>query len=165
VVSGADDRCGDKSVLHVDFLRQNKPEIFLTQTTIACPVRIGCVPHWVICYGLELTTTKVMFPVWALFLFHDIHNYAPGRLTVYQWLPNSKGGRSVTQPDTSFIFQHNICLIRFKYVFIMKRSQSQSQSYFTTGGLPPISLSWRQAPWDSRQSIFSGWTLAFLVLM
>jgi hypothetical protein len=30
----------------------------------------------------------------------------------------------------------------------------QSQSYFTTGGLPPISLSWRQAPWDSRPAIF-----------
>jgi hypothetical protein len=27
---------------------------------------------------------------------------------------------------------------------------SQSQSYFTTGGLPPISSSWRQAPWDPR---------------
>jgi hypothetical protein len=26
--------------------------------------------------------------------------------------------------------------------------QSQSQSYFTTGGLSPISSSWRQAPWD-----------------
>jgi hypothetical protein len=26
------------------------------------------------------------------------------------------------------------------------QSQSQSQSYFTTGGLPPISSSWRQAP-------------------
>jgi hypothetical protein len=34
-------------------------------------------------------------------------------------------------------------------------SQSQSQSYFTTGDLPPISLSWRQAPWDSRPEIFS----------
>jgi hypothetical protein len=30
---------------------------------------------------------------------------------------------------------------------------SQSQSNFTTGGLPPISVSWRQAPWDSR-SVF-----------
>jgi hypothetical protein len=28
-------------------------------------------------------------------------------------------------------------------------SQSQSQSYFTTGGLPSISSSWRQAPWDA----------------
>jgi hypothetical protein len=26
---------------------------------------------------------------------------------------------------------------------------SQSQSYFTTDGLPPIYSSWRQAPWDS----------------
>jgi hypothetical protein len=31
-----------------------------------------------------------------------------------------------------------------------RRSQSQSQSYFTTGGLLPISSSWRQAPSDSR---------------
>jgi hypothetical protein len=31
---------------------------------------------------------------------------------------------------------------------------SQSQSYFTTGGLPPVSSSWRQAPWDSRPEIF-----------
>jgi hypothetical protein len=30
---------------------------------------------------------------------------------------------------------------------------SQSQSYFTTGGLQPISSSWRQAPWDSRPAI------------
>jgi hypothetical protein len=28
-------------------------------------------------------------------------------------------------------------------------NQSQSQSYFTTGALPPISSSWRQAPWNS----------------
>jgi hypothetical protein len=32
--------------------------------------------------------------------------------------------------------------------------QSQSQSYFTTGGLPPISSSWRQAPWDPRADFF-----------
>jgi hypothetical protein len=31
---------------------------------------------------------------------------------------------------------------------------SHSQDYFTTGGLPPISSSWRQAPWDSRLAIF-----------
>jgi hypothetical protein len=29
-------------------------------------------------------------------------------------------------------------------------SSSQRQSYFTTGGLPPIISSWRRAPWDSR---------------
>jgi hypothetical protein len=32
--------------------------------------------------------------------------------------------------------------------------QSQSKSYFTTGGLPPISSSWRQAPWDPRSEFF-----------
>jgi hypothetical protein len=31
---------------------------------------------------------------------------------------------------------------------------SQSQSYFTTGCLHPISSSWRQAPWDSRPAFF-----------
>jgi hypothetical protein len=33
-------------------------------------------------------------------------------------------------------------------------NQSQSQSYFTTGGLRPISSSWWQVPWDSRHSNF-----------
>jgi hypothetical protein len=41
-----------------------------------------------------------------------------------------------------------------------------SQNYFTTGGLPPISSSWRQAPWDSRSEVlFSNWTLVVMVLM
>jgi hypothetical protein len=31
---------------------------------------------------------------------------------------------------------------------------SQTQSYFTTGGLPPISSTWRQAPWGSEYSNF-----------
>jgi hypothetical protein len=33
-------------------------------------------------------------------------------------------------------------------------ARPRSQSYFTTGGLPPISSSWRQAPWDSRSAFF-----------
>jgi hypothetical protein len=41
-----------------------------------------------------------------------------------------------------------------------------SQSYFTTGSLPPISLSWRQAPWDPRpEFLFSNRTVAVIVLM
>jgi hypothetical protein len=32
--------------------------------------------------------------------------------------------------------------------------ESQSQSYFATGGLAPINSSWRQAPWDPRLEIF-----------
>jgi hypothetical protein len=34
-------------------------------------------------------------------------------------------------------------------------SQSQSQSYFTTGCLPPISSSWCRVPWDLRSEFFS----------
>jgi hypothetical protein len=30
----------------------------------------------------------------------------------------------------------------------------QSQSHFTTDGLPPISSPWRQAPWNSRPELF-----------
>jgi hypothetical protein len=41
---------------------------------------------------------------------------------------------------------------------------SQSQSYFTTDGLPPIT-SWRQAPRDPRPIfLFSSWTLELIVL-
>jgi hypothetical protein len=36
---------------------------------------------------------------------------------------------------------------------ILDLTKSQSQSCFTTGGLPPISSSWRQAPWGSRSEI------------
>jgi hypothetical protein len=32
--------------------------------------------------------------------------------------------------------------------------KSRSQSYFTTGSLPPISSSWCQAPWDPRLEFF-----------
>lgn len=40
-----------------------------------------------------------------------------------------------------------------------------SQSYLTTGGLPPICSSWRQTHGDSRPAIlFPKWTLAFIVL-
>jgi hypothetical protein len=57
-------------------------------------------------------------------------------------------------------------LIIKKYIFIfsnrnLKTSslvtlifQCQSQSYFTTGGLPPISSPWQQAPSDSRPAFF-----------
>jgi hypothetical protein len=36
--------------------------------------------------------------------------------------------------------------LRFPLKTGQSQSQTQSQSYFTTGGLPPISSSWRQAP-------------------
>jgi hypothetical protein len=49
---------------------------------------------------------------------------------------------------------------------ILKQKILQSHSYFTTGGLPPISSFRRQAPWDSRPVIlFSKWTLAVVALI
>jgi hypothetical protein len=33
--------------------------------------------------------------------------------------------------------------------------KSQSQTYFTTGGLPPFSSSWRQVPWEAHEIFFS----------
>jgi amino acid permease len=39
---------------------------------------------------------------------------------------------------------------------ILKKSlKSEREIYFTTGGIPPISSSWRQAPWDHDQYLFS----------
>jgi hypothetical protein len=41
--------------------------------------------------------------------------------------------------------------------------QYTSQSYFTTGGSSPISLSWRQTPWDPwPELLLSNWTFAVI---
>jgi hypothetical protein len=58
--------------------------------------------------------------------------------------PNLKGQGPV------FISSRN----RMTQLYPQVLGSSESQSYFTTGGLPPISLSWRQAPWGSRQRFF-----------
>jgi hypothetical protein len=64
-------------------------------------------------------------------------------------------------PGTGFLFRRLLRLtgLRRKY---SKQSQSRSriQSYFTTCSLPPISSSWRQAPWDPRPDFFFNWTPA-----
>jgi hypothetical protein len=45
------------------------------------------------------------------------------------------------------------CLL-FGLVSLSSEIFCRSQSYFTTGGLPPISSSWHQAPWDPRPDFF-----------
>jgi hypothetical protein len=57
---------------------------------------------------------------------------------------------------TAASFQLNYSCLRLPYRTDLI---SQSQSHFTSGGLPSISSSWRQALWDSRLVIFSNWTL------
>jgi hypothetical protein len=82
-------------------------------------------------------------------------------------------GSPVIPPGTGFPFRHILPLagLRWRWPLPQVHSTrqptlSQSQSYFTTGGLPPIISSWRQAPWDPRPEIyFFNWTLAVIVLM
>jgi hypothetical protein len=60
--------------------------------------------------------------------------------------------------DTHFRLSVNVYLI-FDW------TQSQSQRYFTTGGLPPISSSWWQPLQTQTTNFFFNWTLAVIVLM
>jgi hypothetical protein len=90
------------------------------------------------------------FRLWILLiiLLHEIwDNFCNG----HYFLPPD------TAPLNSVI---NCCTA----VTILNLTRSQSQSHLTTGSLPPISSSWRQAPWDSRPDIFFNWT-AVIVLM
>jgi hypothetical protein len=59
--------------------------------------------------------------------------------------------------------------LSYSYLLLFCRLRLKTllwSSYFTTGGLPPVSSPWQQAPWDSRRVIvFPRWTLAVIVLM
>jgi hypothetical protein len=72
--------------------------------------------------------------------------------------PSGTGWPGYT-PGTGFPFRRHLRLagLRFRYSTppphgILRRSHSQS--YFATGGLPPISFSWRQGPRDHDQRSF-----------
>jgi hypothetical protein len=72
------------------------------------------------------------------------------------YVPQEQGDPVIT-PSTEFPL---CCLLRlaglrWRYSNpLLRQRQYQSQSYFTTGGLPPISSSWRQAPSGSRAENF-----------
>jgi hypothetical protein len=51
----------------------------------------------------------------------------------------------LTDPNSDFCLR----LCRLATVSRLNSKVRQSQSYFTTGGLPSVMSSWRQAPWDS----------------
>jgi hypothetical protein len=72
-----------------------------------------------------------------------------------------------TTTPANILAAYSLLSAQFCYIIINTRylgSQSQSRSYFTTGGLLPISSSWRQAPWGTRPQILfiCNWTLASL---
>jgi hypothetical protein len=55
-------------------------------------------------------------------------------------------------------------LLHFTSLHSTKLQSKSKSSYFTTGGLPLISSSWRQAPWDPWPETFFRWTLTVIVL-
>jgi hypothetical protein len=61
----------------------------------------------------------------------------------FMQLPIPKTRPDPTRPDSTTL---NYCSILPATLPTLLLSQSQSESYFTTGGLPPITSSWRQAP-------------------
>jgi hypothetical protein len=54
------------------------------------------------------------------------------------------------------IYNKELLLLEYTHerALFLPPSQRQNQNYFTTGDLPPLSLSWRQAPRDSRPEIY-----------
>jgi hypothetical protein len=97
---------------------------------------------------------------WPYFAVSDSRFPQPGGPGPRICRPQEQGG-PVIPPCTGFPFH---CLLRFAGLSwsywnppprgILQLNQSQNQSYSTTGGLPQISSSWRQAPWDPRPEIF-----------
>jgi hypothetical protein len=85
-----------------------------------------------------------------------IYLYSAGRglpnYTSRHWVPFSL--LSATRRATVQVFDPVSTWALTRQNCTAGQSQSQSQIYFTTGGLQPISSFWRQAPWDSRAEIF-----------
>jgi hypothetical protein len=85
--------------------------------------------------------------------------------------PPGTGWHSYIPPGTGFPFRLLLRLAGLRWKNSnpppsRDTTNSHSQSYFTTGGLPLISSSWRQATWDPRPEIlFFNRTLEAIILM
>jgi hypothetical protein len=63
----------------------------------------------------------------------------------------------VIPPDTGFPFCRLLGLAGLRWRYLTPPPPVPNfrvQSYFTTGGLPIINSSWREAPWDSRPELY-----------
>jgi hypothetical protein len=105
------------------------------------------------------------------FSVSDLRFLKPSRTCPGVYIPQEQGG-TVIPSGTGFPFRRLLRLagLRWRYSNpprhgALRLSQSQNHSCFTNIGLPSVSSSWRQAPWDPRLEIFSNWTLAVIVLM
>jgi hypothetical protein len=111
---------------------------------------------------------------WRFFSFPRSHLYCPANIpqrntlsTVnsYYWAPGWRPFHTLTLNWTLLLTNQLLHDISLNRTTLQSQSQSQSQSYFTAGGLPPISSSWRQVPWDPRPNIFFSWTPVLIDLM
>jgi hypothetical protein len=109
---------------------------------------------------LQLLLVRVPRDSWPYFTVSDSRLPQPGGSGPRVYIPQEQGG-PVISAGTGFRFRRLLRLGRATVEVFEPASTrawnwiSQGQSYFTTGGLPPISSSWCQAPWDSRPEIFS----------
>jgi hypothetical protein len=92
---------------------------------------------------------------WPNSTFSDSRLPQPGGPGPRIYIPQEQYG-PVIPPGTGFPFRRLLRLagLRWRYSNPSARGfelRVKSQSYFTTGGLPPISSSWRQALWDHDQ--------------
>jgi hypothetical protein len=131
--------------------------------------------NWVYCTRIQLATTnnydnltKLHAPTISVTIAHKVFSVFTSRYL----LTASNGGRSPlcefpNYPRTHLPASHfSQMQLSTDSITTQGQSQSQSQSYFTTFGLPPIRSSWRQTPWGSRPHFFSpNWSLAVIVLM
>jgi hypothetical protein len=118
--------------------------------------------------GLTTTFYCLRFETPPTWRARSLSFYPPGTgwpgYTPRHWVPFSSP--PTTRRATVEVFDpastRNWC------IYLNQSSQSQSQCYFTTSGLPPISWSWRQAPWDPRRDIFFflfNWAFMVVVLL
>jgi hypothetical protein len=80
-------------------------------------------------------------------IYNSIYHvlYLPSLLCLHQWLPDD-GFQQYRLPRTPLPVSDYLAPNPWIQLAL------SSQSYFTTGGLPPISSSWRHALWNSRHS-------------
>jgi hypothetical protein len=107
---------------------------------------------------------------WPYFTVSDSILPKPGGPNPCIYIPQGQGG-PVISPGTGFPFRRLLRLAEQRWRYsnpppqASSLGQSNSQSYFKTGGLTSVSSSWRQAPWYSRPVFSCNWTLAVIVLM
>jgi hypothetical protein len=121
--------------------------------------------------GIELVTGFILHSYNSLHYINHCRTLgilSPLVFTSRCFVAASKGGRSPSSGFPNYSMPSLPASNSNRLQWLNRGSpltHSLTQGYFTTGSLPPISSSWRQAPWDSGPEIFFNWALAVLVLM